>query len=88
MVSAVPLQPLEFCKELGGSALTAVSFYMAERHVVALLGMRSACIRNQRYQITQITCVAHGGANTLVRQQATDNQIFDAKVAQNIMDIG
>ena len=51
-------------------------------------GIGGTCIGDQGNQITEVTCITHCRADTLVGQKPTDDKEFDTEIAQDIVNVG
>ena len=78
VVLASGLDGFIFCDKLSGCHLAAIALDRAQGLIVSLGAIGQAGISDLCDQIAQVTGIADGAFHTLVGDQATDHQLFDA----------
>ena len=77
-----------FCNQLVGCHLSAIAFDCADRIVVTVLGIGHAGVSDLRDEVAKIAGVTDRAFRALIRENTTDHQLFGAKIAQHVVDMG
>src|SRR5690349_4533351 len=78
----------DFSQELVDRPLTTVAADRVQRILMPLRRIRGAGVGDQRDEVTLIAGVADGAFDALVGDDAADDEIFRAEIAEHVVNVG